>query len=156
MRPVVALESAEQDDVRALLRRSDEFSQSLYPPQSRHLLDLPAIGAPNVRFFVARLDGKAIGCGALVLGDDGRAELKRMFVDQSARGQGIGTALLQALERVAGTAGVTRLQLETGVDNHDALTLYRRNGYRARGPSGSYAADPLSVFMEKALPRSGA
>ena len=63
---------------------------------------------------------------------------------------------MQALEDAAGTAGVTRLQLETGVANHDALTLYRRNGYRERGPFGSYAADPLSVFMEKALPRSGA
>jgi putative acetyltransferase len=150
----IALETADQDDVLELLRMSDAFSQSLYPPASRHPLDVEAIAAPNVKFFVARRDGKAVGCGALVVREHGRAELKRMFVDRSARGQGIGTAILEALEEAAGKADVTRLQLETGVDNHDAVVLYRRHGYHERGPFGSYAADPLSIFMEKALPRS--
>jgi putative acetyltransferase len=147
----VAQETADAADVRELLRLSDEFSQSLYPPESRHPLEREAIGAPHVRFFVARLDGTAVGCGALVLGDHGRAELRRMFVHRRVRGQGIGTALLRALEDAAAETGVTRLQLETGVDNHDALTLYRRNGYHERGPFGAYTADPVSVFMEKTL-----
>ena len=43
--------------------------------------------SPNVRFVVARRDGIAVGCGALVLGVDGEAELKRMFVAPEARGQ---------------------------------------------------------------------
>jgi putative acetyltransferase len=149
----IALEPADQDDVLELLRKSDAFSASLYPPASRHPMDVQTIAAPNVRFFVARRDGTAVGCGALVIGEQERAELKRMFVDRSVRGQGIGRAILQALEAAAGEAGVTRLQLETGVDNRDAVTLYRRHGFHERGPFGSYVADPLSIFMEKALPR---
>jgi putative acetyltransferase len=149
----IALETAESDDVVALLRMSDAFSQSLYPPASRHPMAVEHIAAPNVRFFVARYDGKAVGCGALVLGDQGRAELKRMFVDRTVRGQGIGTAILEALENAAIQAGVTRILLETGVDNRDALTLYRRQGYHERSPFGSYSADPLSTFMEKGLSR---
>ena len=41
------------------------------------------------------------------------------------------------------------LRLETGVLQPEALGLYRKLGYRERGPFGAYAADPLSVFMEK-------
>jgi putative acetyltransferase len=150
----IAQETTETDDVVALLRMSDAFSQSLYPPASRHPMADEHIAASHVRFFVARHDGKAVGCGALVLGDQGRAELKRMFVDRTVRGQGIGTAILEALEEAATQAGVTRILLETGVENRDALTLYRRHGYHERGPFGSYSADPLSVFMEKVLSRT--
>jgi putative acetyltransferase len=150
----IALETPATDDVLALLRMSDAFSQSLQPRPSRRPLEVENIAAPNVRFFVARHDGKAVGCGALVLGDQGRAELKRMFVDRTVRGQGIGAAILEALENAATRAGVTRLQLETGIDNRDAITLYRRHGYHERGPFGSYSADPLSIFMEKVLSRA--
>jgi putative acetyltransferase len=149
----VARETPRQDDVLALIDKSDAFAQSLYPPESRHPVGADDLAAANVRFMVARVDGRAVGCGALVLGEQGRAEIKRMFVDEAVRGTGIGMAILHALEEAARLAGVTRIQLETGVENHDALTLYRRHGYHERGPFGSYAADPLSIFMEKALPR---
>ncbi len=149
----VARETPHQDDVLALIGKSDAFSQSLYPPESRHPVDADDLAAANVRFMVARVEGRAVGCGALVLGDPGRAEIKRMFVDEAARGTGIGKAILHALEDAAKLAGVTRIQLETGIENRDALTLYRRHGYHERGPFGSYAADPLSIFMEKTFPR---
>jgi putative acetyltransferase len=41
------------------------------------------------------------------------------------------------------------LRLETGVRQPEALGLYRKLGYRERGPFGAYKPDPLSVFMEK-------
>jgi putative acetyltransferase len=136
-------------EVQLLLRRSDEFSAALYPPESRHLLDVDALAAPEVRFFVARVDKRAVGCGALVLGNHGKAEIKRMFVDPTSRGKGIGRALLDAIEETARREGVSLLQLETGMANHVAMQLYRCCGYRERGAFGSYGADPLSVFMEK-------
>ena len=42
-------------------------------------------------------------------------------------------------------------RLETGIHQPEALGLYRRLGYVERGPFGSYALDPLSVFFEKRL-----
>jgi putative acetyltransferase len=151
----IALEAPHQDAVLALLEKSDALSQALYPPESNHLIDVDTLSATNVRFYVARLSGEAVGCGALVLGSAGQAELKRMFVDPSARGHGVGWALLRALEDTAGREAVRLIQLETGVSNHEALRLYRRSGYRERGPFGSYRADPLSVFMEKGLALRG-
>src|SRR5215470_11176268 len=84
----IALEAPHQEVVLGLLAKSDEFSKALYPPESNHLIDTNAMAQPNVRFYVARVNGEAVGCGALVLGFDRQAELKRMFVDQQARGRG--------------------------------------------------------------------
>jgi len=91
-------ESPKQDDIRSLLRGSDEFAADRYPPESRHLVDEDALAAPEVIFLVARIDGAAVGCGALVLGTNGYAEIKRMFADEAARGQGVGRGLLEAIE----------------------------------------------------------
>jgi putative acetyltransferase len=109
------------------------------------------LGLPEARFFVARLEGRAVGCGALVLGSDGKGEIKRMFVNPETRGHGIGRAILAAIEDSARGEGVELLQLETGTSNREALELYRRCGYRERGPFGSYRPDAFSVFMEKRM-----
>lgn len=147
----IALESPFQDDVRALFAQSDAFSAALYPPESNHTIKAEALARPAVLFFVARTAGTAVGCVGLVLGDAGEAELKRMFVAADARGQGIGTRLLEAVEAAARHEGVRMLRLETGVSSAAALALYRRAGYRDRGPFGSYRPDALSVFMERDL-----
>jgi putative acetyltransferase len=69
-----------------------------------------------------------------------------------ARGRGVGSAILGFLEAEAGSRGCRKLMLETGHQHHLAHRAYRANGYRVCGPFGSYGPDPLSVFMEKAIP----
>lgn len=82
---------------------------------------------------------------------DGSAELKRFFVRPSARGRGVGKALLDAAEAGAASEGAELMQLETGIKSHAAVAFYSRAGYRACAPFGSYDPDPLSVFMQKKL-----
>lgn len=120
-------------------------------PRGATPIGVDALARPQVRFLVAREDGRAVGCAALLLGPDGTAELKRMIVHQGARGKGIGRTLLTAIERAACLEGVTLLMLETGPLNAAALALYKRHGYTERGPFGIYEAGPWSVFMEKPL-----
>ena len=117
------------------------------------MLATDELRSPAVRFLVARGNptGHVVGCGALVLQADSCAEIKRMFVDPTARGRGIGVEILRALEEVAEAEGVTTVRLETGPSQPEALGLYRRCGYRERGPFGAYREDPMSVFMEKRL-----
>lgn len=138
-------------EARALLGQSDAFSIALYPPEYRHQIDIPALLADNSRFFVARRGGRALGCMALVRTGTDKAELKRCFVTEEARGQGIGFALLQAAESAAREQKMRVIQLETGNRNIAALRLYRGNGFRERGPFGDYPDDGVSVFMEKTL-----
>jgi putative acetyltransferase len=147
----IARESPRQDDVIALIRQSDALMQSLYPAESNHLVDVESLAALNVHFLVAREQGRALGCGAFVLGEAGQAEMKRVFVDPTARGKGVARVLMEGLEREAAQLGVTLMQLETGIKQPEAIALYRKFGYAERGPFGNYQPDPLSLFMEKRL-----
>jgi putative acetyltransferase len=146
---VIAAETADQPEVHALLRQSDAYHAALYPAESNHLVDVAGLTAPNVRFVVARREQAAVGCGALIIGADGEAELKRMFVVPGMRGKRIGSRILEALEAAARAAAVRVIRLETGVRQPESLALYRRHGYTERGPFGTYRRDPLSTFFEK-------
>jgi putative acetyltransferase len=147
----IAVESPLQAEVEELIRQSDAYLSALYPPESRHAIDLEALAAPDVHLLVARLDGRAVGCVGFALGQTGEAEVKRLFVVPETRGRGIGRALMAHLERRAAEADVSLLQLETGVKQPEALALYRAFGYVERGPFGAYRPDPLCMFMEKRL-----
>src|SRR5690242_20527904 len=110
----IARESPRRDDVVALIRQSDALMRSLYPAESNHLVDIESLAQPQAHLLVVRGEGRALGCGAFVLGGDGQAEMKRMFVDPAARGKGIAGIIMEALEREAAKHGVTLMQLETG------------------------------------------
>ncbi|MFS8110722.1 GNAT family N-acetyltransferase [Rhizobium jaguaris] len=150
----ITVESPRQEGVIRLLDMSSAYAQSLYPPESNHMLDLESLERPEVTFWVARLDGDIIGCCALVEAGDGTAEIKRMFVDPLARGRKVAQMLMEALEDTATERNLTALRLETGIYQPEAIGLYRKAGYTEIEPFGSYEPDPLSLFMEKALPRS--
>jgi putative acetyltransferase len=150
------MESARQPDVLKLLSALDAYLASLYPPQSNHILDIDALCAPEVRFFVARRAGGALGCGALRIDRAGYGEVKRMFVDPRARGQRVGRAILERIEQQAAREGLALVRLETGIHQAAALALYRGAGYVERGPFGDYPLDPLSLFLEKPLPSAEA
>jgi putative acetyltransferase len=140
-----------QPEVIALLRDGEDFSAKLYPAESNHHLSLSALRAFNVRFLVARdANDRAVGTAALVLNGEW-AELKAMWVIPGARRLGISRIMLAALQARARSEGVRTLRLETGVENHAALGLYARAGFRGCDPFGDYRPDPLSVFMQKDL-----
>ena len=150
-RVVVTEDSPLSDDVRGLLHEADAFANALYPPRSNHLVSAEDLLAEGVRFFVARLDGTPVGCGALRRRPPS-GEIKRMFVTAQARGLGVGAAILAALEAAAREEGIALLQLETGIHNGAALQLYHRAGFAEREAFAPYGPDPLSVFMEKQMP----
>ncbi len=150
---LVRIESPRQDDVARLLAALDDYLEALYPPESNHILDIEALCAPGIRFFVARSGGAAVGCGALRIDPEGYGEVKRMYVDPRARGRRLGRAILARLEDEAAREGIAVLRLETGIHQAEALALYRRAGYAEREAFAPYQPDPLSLFFEKTLAR---
>ncbi|MEX2224135.1 MAG: GNAT family N-acetyltransferase [Candidatus Rokuibacteriota bacterium] len=152
MSPItLEIESPRQADVERLLEALDAYQSALYPAESNHFLDVEALSAPDVRFFVARRNGVALGCAALRIDAAGYGELKRMFVRPEARGLKLGRLLLDRIEEEARQARLGYLRLETGIHQPEALGLYRTAGYAERDAFGEYEPDPLSVFMEKIL-----
>jgi len=134
----------------ALLRRSHALMESLFPPEDNFHLDIDALTAPHIAFFVAKQNDAIRGTAALAdMGDYG--EVKSMFVDEAARGLGVGVALLTRLEQEARAKRHVALRLETGNRLDAAISLYERAGFIRRGPFGDYPAAKTSVFMEKPL-----
>ncbi len=155
MTVTVALEHPTAEGVAELVRQGDDYGLSLYPAESYYALDPASLADPSVRLFVARRDGAAVGIAALVLGAPGteqpEAELKRMFVAPDARGTGVATALLRTAEQTAAGLGATRLVLETGPRQPDAIALYEKHGYTRIPNFGPYINDPLSLCFAKDL-----
>src|SRR5262245_66644073 len=110
----IAPESPQQPDVEKLIAELDAYQAALYPAESNHLVPVDALAAPDVRFFVARHAGEALGCGALRIDAAGYGEVKRMFVMPRARGLALGRRLLERIELEARRERLTCLRLETG------------------------------------------
>ena len=142
-------------EVHQLIGELNDVLGAAYETHQRHGLSVAQLFQPNLRFFLARLDGVASGCGGVAIFED-YAEVKRMYTRAAARRQGIANALLRRIEGEAGGFGRSILRLETGIHQQEAMGLYQRAGYRQRGPFGAYAAMPLdnietSLFFEKRL-----
>lgn len=112
-------------------------------------------------FLVARWFDRPVGCGALrclrAPGDVRElgplvGELKRMYVAPDMRGRGIGRALLARLEDEARHLGLTRVVLETGTRQLEAIELYRSAGFAPIDAYGEYVTSrATSVCMAKDL-----
>ena len=157
-RIVIRQERPDQPDVMALLDDLDRYLESLYEPEANHLLDVQALLAPEVAFFVARDGTQAIATGALRCmqghADTGGlpyGEIKRMYVDPARRGERLAGRMLAVLEDTLRGQGYRQALLETGHAQAEALRLYERCGYAPRGCFGGYPDNGLSLFYGKAL-----
>lgn len=89
---------------------------------------------PHGAFLIARLDGSAIGCGAVRMLDATTAEIKRMWVASSARGLGVAGRMLHELEAIARQLGAKVACLDTNRALKEAQSLYKRDGYEEVAP----------------------
>jgi len=146
-------EAIESPTAAALIAALNEELLGRYPEAgaTHFRLDAEEVAASRGAFVVARLQGMAVGCGAIRRIADDTAEIKRMYVDPQVRRRGVAVAILDALEAEAKRLGVRRLVLETGVRQPEALSLYEKHGFSRMLAFGEYIGSPLSVCMEKSL-----
>jgi putative acetyltransferase len=159
MTVVIEQARAATAEIVELLAELDAVLSGPYAADQRHALSVEQLFQPDVRFFVARLDGAAVACGGVAF-CDGYAEVKRMYSRPSVRGRGVAKALLRRLEAEACAAGATLLRIETGVYQQEALRFYEGAGFHRCGAFGPYAEMPpraieLSLFYEKAMEIAG-
>lgn len=145
--------SPSEPEALELIGELNTLLDGLYHPDDNHFsLDVDEVTAGRGAFLLARLDGRAVGCGGVRLLDDGRAEVKRMYVRPEARSRGIGRGILAWLEDEARSRGATALILEMGGDQPEARGLYTAFGMRAIPCWGEYVATiDNSVCLGKEL-----
>ncbi|MGE2689631.1 GNAT family N-acetyltransferase [Mycolicibacterium pulveris] len=129
----------------------DGSAERAYFAETQRFLD------PRGRLLVVRVDDEIVGVGAFKPTDDERtAEIKRMFVRPSARGNGIARALFDRLLGEARAAGYTTVRLETMSFMTEAHALYRSVGAREIDPfdgseAGSVGLAGATTYMELRL-----
>src|SRR4051794_21237963 len=107
--------------VAGFLARESAY-RTLYPDPAK-------FEPPAGVFLVADLDGAPAGCGGIRMLSPVRAEVKHLWVRESARGRGVGSALLGELESRASALGATEVVLDTHESLEAAGRLYARAGY---------------------------
>ena len=156
--PPLLIEAVALDDaaVSGLIGRLNDQLAAMYEPGQNHFgLDPESVTGDRGVLLRATYDGVAVGCGAVRRIDEGRFEVKRMFVDPSARGLKIGAALLDQLEAHARRLGARELVLETGTRQAAALGLYAAAGFVPTPLWGEYLLSPeTSRCFAKPLSRA--
>jgi len=127
--------AVEPADTGASLALQEAFFADIaarYPgwdPSRSQSADPSDLAPPRGAWIVAYLDGRPVGCGGLKAIDGGAGEIRRVYLDESARGRGIGRALLEELEAQARRLGYDRVRLTTADRQPEALGLFRSSGY---------------------------
>ena len=104
-----------------------------------------SVASGDTVLLVAKLDGKTVGTVQLGLDTPAnqphRADVKKMLVHRSARGHGIGAALMAEVEAEARRHGRWLLVLDT-VPGENGHRLYKRAGWTETGLIPDYAMFP--------------
>lgn len=130
--------------------------QHHYDPDSYAQLmkDLPVKHArPKGSILLVEKDGTLIGCGMIQPLSDADAEIKRVYIDPTAQGMGVGENLTRALIDQAREDGYDRILLDTTNTSMPARKLYQKLGFSERGPYADMPEDiaALMVFYELRL-----
>jgi GNAT superfamily N-acetyltransferase len=110
--------------------------------------DLDGMRGSRARLYVAEIAGEPVGIGGLrpLVGDE--AEIKRMYVRPSARGQGVGRAILQRLIDDARALRYTTIRLDSAPFMHEAHALYRSFGFTPSRPPESWEFESVPALRE--------
>ena len=131
IRPVAGL--GDLDAVRGLLRQYGAIPGvgECVVGFAAEIAGLPGRYAePDGVLLLATVDGRPAGCGALRQLAGGLCEMKRLYVDPSARGSGLGRALALRLIEAGRERGYHAMRLDTLPFLESAIALYRSLGFR--------------------------
>lgn len=148
---MIAQERADSADALRLIEELEAHLAALYRPQNRHGFSVAQLLEEGVAFFIIRDEGRPAGCVGLLCVGEEYAEIKRMYVGPSFRGRGLARAMLQHLVQCARERGITRLRLETGIHQREAIALYEQAGFYRIPAFGPYRDDGVSLCYEKRI-----
>ena len=111
------------------------------------------IGGANALMIVAEKGGRIAGYALVMFRQPGLlARFYSLAVDPNFQGQGIGTILFAAVEKIAGKAGAAELLLEIRADNDVLKKRYGAMGYRVYRTVPDYYADGCAALkMRRAV-----
>ncbi|MDQ8044347.1 MAG: GNAT family N-acetyltransferase [Patulibacter sp.] len=153
---------ASDDDAAAFRTLNEQWVREYFTleDEDRRQLGDP-VGAyiePGGEILIARAEGRAVGCVAIVPDGSGAWELSKMAVSPELRGQGLGRRILAAAIATARERGATSMFLGSSKRLANAVHLYEALGFEHVPPESIHMPyDRADVFMRLELgARSGA
>jgi GNAT superfamily N-acetyltransferase len=141
--------SAASEDARILVRELDMELAARYPGSPINGIDVPDFERARGYFVVMKKDDALLGCGAFRPLSDCCAEIKRMFVRDTARRRGVARQILHHLEEEIRQRGFRTIVLETGNRQPEAIALYESEGYFPIPAFLGYVGNPVSCCYAK-------
>ena len=143
----------ENSDVNELLKKHFIELRAASPEGSAHVLDIPGLKIPSIKFWSLWEEDQLIGCGALKFLDENHGEFKSIRINDNFRGKGYGIKIINHLIREAKTLNIKRISIETGSGDFfaPARKLFDNCGFKPCPPFADYKKDINSLYLTKLL-----
>ena len=123
------------------------------PEGSAHVLDIPGLKVPSIKFWSLYNNDQLMGCGALKFLDKGHGEFKSIRIHDNFRKKGHGAIVINHLISEAKKLDIKRLSIETGAGDFfiPARKLFKSCGFEPCEPFAHYKEDINSVYLTKLI-----
>ena len=140
-------------EVNQLLRNHFIELRAASPQGSAHVLDIPGLKVPSIKFWSLWEESKLMGCGALKFLDKYHGEFKSIRLHDDFRGKGNGIKVINHLFDEAKKLNIKRLSIETGAGNFfiPARKLFKRCDFKSCKPFAHYKDDINSIYLTKQI-----
>ena len=140
-------------EVHELLTKHFIELRAASPEGSAHVLDIPGLKIPSIKFWSLWQNDKLMGCGALKFLDKGHGEFKSIRIHDNFRRAGNGINLINHLINEAKKLNIIRLSIETGAGDFfkPARKLFKKCGFETCKPFAHYKEDVNSIYFTKTL-----
>ena len=127
-------------EVNELLTKHFVELRAASPEGSAHVLDIPGLKVPSIKFWSLWDNEKLIGCGALKFLDKEHGEFKSIRIHDNFRKQGKGINVINHLINEAKKLKIKRLSIETGSGDFfmPARKLFKKAGFTVCEPFAHY------------------
>jgi len=143
-------------EVNELLKKHFIELRAASPEGSAHVLDIPGLKVPSIKFWSLWKNEKLIGCGALKFLDNDHGEFKSIRVHNNFRKKGYGIKVINHLIYEAQKLNIKKLSIETGAGDFfiPARKLFDKCGFEICEPFAHYSKDINSIYLTKIISNS--
>ncbi len=123
------------------------------PEGSAHVLDIPGLKIPSIKFWSLWENDKLMGCGALKFLSTNHGEFKSIRVHDDFRNKGNGIKVIDHLIGEAKKLNINRISLETGAGKffEPARKLFKKCNFELCEPFAHYKEDINSLYLTKLI-----
>ena len=140
-------------EVNELLTKHFIELRAASPEGSAHVLDIPGLKIPSIKFWSLWENDKLMGCGALKFLDKDHGEFKSIRVHNDYRNRGNGIKVIKHLIKEAKKLNIKRISIETGAGKffEPARKLFQKCDFKPCKPFAHYKKDINSLYLTKLI-----